>query len=43
VSCIDSDGDGVNDDPDNCAATYNPSQPDSDGDGTGNTCDAVEG
>ncbi|MHC4616697.1 MAG: rhodanese-like domain-containing protein [Planctomycetota bacterium] len=39
VSCIDSDGDRVNDDLDNCPATYNPSQTDSDGDGRGNTCD----
>ncbi len=39
VGCVDSDGDGVNDDLDNCA-NYNPSQVDSDGDGIGNACDS---
>jgi len=40
VPCVDSDGDGVNDDLDNCPAYYNPSQGDADGDGVGNACDA---
>ncbi|MHC4622375.1 MAG: rhodanese-like domain-containing protein [Planctomycetota bacterium] len=39
VTCIDYDGDGVNDDLDNCPEAYNPSQADSDDDGTGNACD----
>ncbi len=39
VVCIDSDGDGINDDLDNCPNNFNPSQTDSDGDGAGNTCD----
>jgi rhodanese-related sulfurtransferase len=39
TGCVDSDGDGVNDDLDICPDTYNPSQSDSDGDGTGNVCD----
>ena len=34
--CVDSDGDGLNDDLDNCPNTYNPSQEDSDWDGIGN-------
>lgn len=37
--CVDSDGDGVNDDLDNCPDDYNPSQTDSDMDGFGNACD----
>lgn len=37
--CIDSDGDEVNDDLDNCPEDYNPSQTDSDMDGFGNACD----
>lgn len=37
--CIDSDDDGVNDDLDNCPESYNPSQADSDLDGSGNVCD----
>lgn len=36
----DGDGDGVADGVDNCPALYNPSQRDSDGDGTGDVCDA---
>lgn len=40
VPCVDSDGDGVNDDLDNCPVHYNPSQVDSDRDGVGNACDA---
>ena len=39
VGCIDSDGDAVNDDLDNCPQAYNPSQADSDSDGLGNVCD----
>jgi len=40
VGCVDSDGDIINDDLDNCPELYNPSQTDSDKDGTGNVCDA---
>lgn len=36
----DSDGDGVVDELDNCSATPNPDQLDSDGDGIGNACDS---
>ena len=36
----DSDGDGVNDDLDNCPDDANPAQTDSDGDGGGDACDA---
>ncbi|MDN3922115.1 C25 family cysteine peptidase [Roseateles violae] len=36
----DSDGDGVPDSRDNCAAVKNPDQKDSDGDGYGDACDA---
>ena len=39
VGCVDSDGDGINDDLDNCPNNFNPSQADSDDDGKGNTCD----
>lgn len=39
AGCVDSDGDGVNDDLDNCPNNFNPSQTDSDGDGAGNACD----
>jgi hypothetical protein len=39
AGCVDSDGDGVNDDLDNCPDVYNPTQRDSDGDGGGDTCD----
>ena len=35
----DTDSDGEIDSLDNCPTTYNPSQTDSDGDGTGNVCD----
>lgn len=38
-SCIDSDGDGVCDDDDNCVSTPNPDQADGDGDGVGDVCD----
>ncbi len=37
---IDSDGDGVPDDVDNCITAPNPNQEDSDGDLCGNHCDA---
>jgi hypothetical protein len=37
--CIDSDGDGVCDDEDNCVNTPNPDQADRDGDGVGDVCD----
>jgi rhodanese-related sulfurtransferase len=39
AGCVDSDGDGFNDDLDNCPAVYNPRQTDSDNDRTGNACD----
>lgn len=39
VSCVDSDGDGFNDDLDNCPGVYNPLQTDADNDQIGNTCD----
>ncbi|MFC1768148.1 hypothetical protein ACFLZX_00150 [Nanoarchaeota archaeon] len=37
--CEDFDGDGECNDVDNCVATYNPNQRDSDGDGFGDACD----
>ena len=37
----DSDGDGINDDVDNCPAVANPNQEDFDGDGTGYACDTT--
>ena len=39
VICLDSDGDGVNDDLDNCIEVYNPNQDDKDKNGLGDTCD----
>lgn len=47
ASASDSDGDGINDDADNCVKVFNPIrpmdggvQPDADGDGVGDACDA---
>jgi hypothetical protein len=39
----DEDGDGITDDEDNCPATPNPDQADSDCDGVGDVCDVCEG
>jgi rhodanese-related sulfurtransferase len=39
AGCVDSDGDGFNDDLDNCPNNFNPSQRDSDDDGLGDICD----
>ena len=39
VGCVDGDGDGVNDDLDNCPELQNAGQADGDGDRTGNLCD----
>jgi len=39
TSAPDQDGDGVPDASDNCPASYNPDQIDTDGDGLGNVCD----
>jgi parallel beta-helix repeat protein len=41
-SIIDSDGDGIGDDVDNCPLVYNPGQKDSNGDGTGDVCDETD-
>ncbi len=37
---VDSDGDGIPDDEDNCPDTYNPDQSDANGDGIGDACEA---
>jgi gliding motility-associated-like protein len=42
VIFLDSDGDGVEDQYDNCPDTYNPDQSDIDFDGIGDVCDLVE-
>ena len=42
-ACIDTDGDGICDDEDNCAADVNPGQVDTDGDGVGDACDRCPG
>jgi rhodanese-related sulfurtransferase len=39
TACVDSDGDGLHDDLDNCPADHNPDQTDSDGDRIGDFCD----
>ena len=39
-SCVDTDGDGLRDDVDNCPSLANPSQINTDGDTQGNLCDA---
>lgn len=36
---VDSDGDGISDDTDNCPDVKNPDQADADGDGIGDVCD----
>jgi rhodanese-related sulfurtransferase len=38
AACIDTDGDGINDDLDNCPSVANPDQKDTDGDGAGDAC-----
>ncbi|MEL7544844.1 MAG: hypothetical protein AAGJ70_13850 [Pseudomonadota bacterium] len=40
IRVVDSDGDGIVDSADNCSATANPDQRDTDGDSIGNACDA---
>jgi len=39
LSTLDSDGDGILDGADNCPTTFNPTQTNHDGDGTGDACD----
>jgi hypothetical protein len=39
AALIDSDGDGISNADDNCRGTFNPSQVNLDGDGTGDACD----
>jgi Tol biopolymer transport system component len=41
VNLPDADGDGVEDESDNCPTSANPDQADGDGDGVGDACDAV--
>ncbi len=40
VGCVDSDGDGLNDDLDNCPEHYNPNQEDKNQNGLGDFCDS---
>ena len=40
---VDTDGDGIFDDIDNCASVYNPDQADLDQDGIGDVCDSTPG
>ena len=40
ATAADTDGDGIQDNPDNCELAANADQTDSDGDGFGNACDA---
>ena len=42
-ACLDTDGDGICDEDDNCAQDANPDQLDSDGDGVGDACDRCPG
>jgi rhodanese-related sulfurtransferase len=39
ATCVDSDGDGINDDRDNCPTVSNPDQKDTDQDGVGDACE----
>jgi len=39
VTCVDTDGDGINDDRDNCPTVSNPDQKDTDQDGVGDACE----
>ena len=41
VTCVDTDGDGINDDRDNCPNVSNPDQKDTDQDGVGDACESV--
>ena len=42
-ACVDTDGDGICDEDDNCTQDVNPDQLDSDGDGVGDACDRCPG
>ena len=42
-NCLDDDADSVCNESDNCPTTYNPSQTDTDGDGTGDACESICG
>ena len=42
-ACVDTDGDGICDEDDNCAQDANPDQLDGDGDGVGDACDRCPG
>jgi rhodanese-related sulfurtransferase len=41
VTCVDTDGDGINDDRDNCPNVSNPDQKDTDQDGIGDACEGA--